>query len=121
MDFIRLKGIIRNVIYEVIPHVVPCTILSLFDPSQAGMIFIVGLFLPDFLVLFSKLTAYPACRDEQCNKIVKYPYLRYNKIRNTIKVFHVLSFLISVIALFLGHPLIFFAGLSHIVLDLIGY
>ena len=121
MNIARLKKITRNVIYEVIPHVIPCTILSLFDPSQAGMIFLVGLFLPDFLVLFSKLTAYPARRNERGEKIVKYPYLRYYKIRNIIKAFHVLTFLISVVALFLGHPLIFFAGLTHIVLDMIGY
>lgn len=121
MDLKRLKKIIRNIVYEVIPHVIPCTILSLFDPAQAGMIFLVGLFLPDFLVLFSKLTAYPARRNEKCEKIVKYPYLRYYRIRNIIKTFHVLTFLISVVALFLGYPLIFLAGLSHIVLDAIGY
>lgn len=121
MDSKRLKKISRNIIYEVIPHAVPCTILSLFDPSQAGMIFLVGLILPDFLVLFSKLTSFPTKRDEKCEKIVKYPYLRYHKIRNIIKSFHVLTFLVSVVALFLGYPLIFLAGLSHVILDAIGY
>jgi hypothetical protein len=36
-------------------------------------------------------------------------------------VFHVISFLVAVVALFLGHPLVFLAGLSHVVLDLIGF
>lgn len=121
MNIKRLKKISRNIIYEVIPHAVPCAILSLFDPSQAGMIFLVGLFLPDFLVLFSKLTAYPARRNEKGKKIVRYPYLRYNRIRSIIKSFHVLTFMIAVVALFLGFPLVFLAGLSHVVLDMIGY
>lgn len=120
MEWKRAKKVGISIFYEAAPHLIACTILSLFNPKQAGIIFVIGLILPDFLVFFSKLTKHPAKRVNGI-KVWKYPYFRYYKIKNMIKVFHVLSFLVAVVALFLGYPFVFFAGLSHVLLDLIGF
>ena len=90
---------------DIFPHTVVCTVLSIFDYRQAIAIFIVGLFLPDFLTAYVKL---PSQRNT------------YFKRKKYLDALHGITIIIATIALFYGYPLVGLAGITHVILDYFG-
>lgn len=104
MDFKNLKNSALSVFYESLPHIIICLALSLFNFKQVWIIFFIGLIFPDSIICFYKV----------------FGTWNFKKVEKTVKVFHQATLIISIVALFLGYPLIFLAGLSHVLLDFIG-
>jgi hypothetical protein len=90
---------------DIFPHIVVCTILSIFDYSQAIAIFLIGLILPDFLTGYVKLS----------NQ--KGAYFRRKKYLDAL---HGITLIIATVALFYGYPLVGLAGIIHVILDYFG-
>jgi len=90
---------------DIFPHIVVCTVLSIFNYRQAIAIFIIGLFLPDFLTAYVKLSNQKGA---------------YFKRKKYLDALHGVTLIIATIALFYGYPLVGLAGIIHMILDYFG-
>ena len=94
---------------EASPHLLIALVLSAwvsFDPLLTVGIFLLASILPDFLILLYKL----------------FYNLKYFKVQRLLKLIHILTASLAILGLFvIDEPVLFLAGMSHIVLDLAGW
>lgn len=90
---------------DIFPHIIVCTVLSIFNYRQAIAIFVIGLILPDFLTAYVKLPSQKGT---------------YFKRKKYLDALHGVTLIIATVALFCGYPLIGLAGIIHVILDYFG-
>ena len=104
------KNLISLFLKNTFPHIIVCAILSLFYPAQTIPIFLIGTIFPDsyaFFYIYKQRKEKWIGANEQ-----------FKKMQN---ILHFLTLIISIICLVLGYKILFIAGFSHIVLDIIGF
>lgn len=100
--------VIGRGLQEAAPHLfIACVLSALvsFDPWQTVAIFLLGSILPDFIILLYKI----------------FYKLSFRKVMRLVKLVHIATASLALLALFHGEPAIFVAGMSHILLDLAGW
>ena len=92
-----------------LPHILVVLILTLMFPEQFIGIIIIGLILPDllyFLMIATPLSKYSSSG------------LNFENIK---KVCHILSFVVTIFLLIQGNYILFIAGITHMLFDVIGF
>lgn len=111
-----IKKIFKNwrkfFLKEISLHIVACGILSFLDPAHILAIFLLGLG-PDLIALIRKIL------DEEGLSILRRKQAMF--LKHSSQILHAIVFAISIIAIFQGYPYIGIAGISHIILDLLGF
>lgn len=111
VEFLKKWG--KYFLKEISLHVVACGILSFLAPNHILFIWLFGLIIPDLFMLTRKMT------DTEGLHILSRKQAL--SLKGASQVLHAIIFAISIVAIFMGYPYIGIAGISHIILDLLGF
>ena len=111
MDKKKIKNRLYIYIKEVILHIIVCGVLAILNPGQIVLIFLIGLIIPDSLILIMKILI-------EFHKLSRKNYLWLKKVHLGI---HFCVLAASLVFLYYGYPFIAIAGISHLILDWFGF
>lgn len=107
-----IGGIMPSLVHS-IPHLIVCSIISLFFLKEIIWIFVFGWIFADIIPMIYILLAPVKTRQNN--------YPRFKNVMLLRKTAHYSTIIISLVFLYFGYFGVFLAGVSHLILDYFGY